>query len=333
MEELMQIVKVKYWNEELNAFNSREYSYLSADILEVGDLVVPVRDTIGKAMVTAVNLPESSVAAFKDKLKVIPSGSWVKEKTLPVDMPDDLLEALNGNFAEATVCELNETSMPPHVNTPAPKPETMPSIVTDDQSFIALKDQITGIVKYAKAREVTNPDQLNGANNDLIIMRKLEKSVDQLRRQWVDPLNAQVKTINDTFKELSTPLTEADTLTVGLITKYNNDVDAARKQAEDLNRQAEELARKQAAANNGVFTVDTTPVFVPAPVAKTNRVESGTVGTRKTRKARVIDFSKLPDTYKLANERLLNTAASTGVKEIPGVEFYWDSSLTTRGSK
>ena len=80
------IVKVKYWSEELNAFNSREYSYLSEDELKIGDLVImPVRDTTGKAMVTAVDLPESSIAAFKDKIKTIPAGSLVKEKTLPVE--------------------------------------------------------------------------------------------------------------------------------------------------------------------------------------------------------------------------------------------------------
>jgi hypothetical protein len=324
----MQIVKVKYFDSISKSFNSREYSYFSVDDLKLGDLItVPIRDTTGKAMVTAINLPESSVATFKDKLKTIPTGSLIKEPTLAVDFeenPDISIEQqLTDGFRHPETVSIGNFSE-------TPEPESKLATVTDDHAFINLKTQIEGIVKYAQSRQVTNPEELTGASNDLIIMRQLEKSVDQLRRQWVDPLNAQVTAINGTFKELSVPLLEADNLTGGLITKYKADVDAARRHAEELNREADELARKQAAANNGVFTVDTTPVMAPASVAKTVRVEAGSVGTRKTRKARVVDFAKLPDMYKITNQRLLDTAAKTSDQPIPGVEFYFDESLTTR---
>jgi len=70
------IVKVQYYSETTGELSLREYTYYSADKLNVGDIViVPVRDTTGKAKVSAIDVPEAEIAAFKDKVKTIPAGS------------------------------------------------------------------------------------------------------------------------------------------------------------------------------------------------------------------------------------------------------------------
>lgn len=70
------LVKVRYISENKKKASDREYVYCSAELLEVGDIVlVPVRDTLGKAEVTEVDVPESEISAFRDKVKTIPEGS------------------------------------------------------------------------------------------------------------------------------------------------------------------------------------------------------------------------------------------------------------------
>ena len=67
-----QLVKVQYFSESTGEISPQEYTYYSERPLEVGYIVsVPVRDSITKAKVSAINVPESEVAAFKDKVKTI----------------------------------------------------------------------------------------------------------------------------------------------------------------------------------------------------------------------------------------------------------------------
>lgn len=78
----MEIVKVQILN-EAGEPAGREYSYFTAEPLALGDIVqVPVtgrgefpEDHMVKAQVVTINVSEESIAAFKDKVKVIPSGS------------------------------------------------------------------------------------------------------------------------------------------------------------------------------------------------------------------------------------------------------------------
>jgi len=361
----MQIVKVKYVQSSFTDLSPREYSYFSAEMLEINDIViVPVRDTTGRAVVTAVDVPESEIAAFKDKVKIIPENSILnlcdtctqclpdcKKKEASFGTRDNVFECdgyqklekpiitttppidqVTPELSDALIELAEKSSEQISTGNSAETPETKPATVVDDGVYIALKNQIENIVKYAQSREIKTTDDLTQAGNDLIIMRKLEKSFDALRRQWVDPLNAQVKAINDTFRELSIPLAAADNITEKQIIKYKSDIEAARKLAEDLNRQAEELSRKQAAANNGEFSIDITPVTAPAPVAKTVRTDVGNVSPRGTWKAEVTDFKALSDEFKLPDMATLNTLAKSRKGKNPpaGVRFYQDESLSTR---
>uniref|UniRef100_A0A6M3KLS2 Uncharacterized protein n=1 Tax=viral metagenome TaxID=1070528 RepID=A0A6M3KLS2_9ZZZZ len=92
------IVKVQYYSETTGELSPREYTYYSADPLKVGDIViVPVRDTTGKAKVSAIDVPEAEISAFKDKVKMIPAGSI---RTSPATKPPEV-ELPVGGLAEA----------------------------------------------------------------------------------------------------------------------------------------------------------------------------------------------------------------------------------------
>jgi len=75
------IVKVQYLDSSDIPAKGRDYSYFTAEPLAVGDKVhVPVYNRVQKAIVTAIDVPESEIAAFRDKVKTIPAGSKLTDQ-------------------------------------------------------------------------------------------------------------------------------------------------------------------------------------------------------------------------------------------------------------
>ena len=78
----MDIIKVQYKGKG-GEYSSHEYSYFSTIPLQVGDeLMVPVRNGLGVARVSAIGVPETEIAAFADKVKTI-------DKLIPVEPAPD----------------------------------------------------------------------------------------------------------------------------------------------------------------------------------------------------------------------------------------------------
>lgn len=369
----MDIVKVKYYSETTKAYSDREYSYLSENGLKVGDIVtVPVRDTTGKAMVTAVNVPESEVAAFKDKLKVIPAAAT---EAKPIDRTINLCDTCR-NQGDYPLCEGDgiefgegqgldnvikcanhdagfpdfsmsyedylealEEDMESSINTNTYDPISPDNSIAVisikpeiDPAYPDLVSEAAALCRYADLRIIKNDEDAKTATDDLNLIRKLEKSIEGLRDKYVRPLNEHVKAINNKFKTLSIPLDQADKTTEAKILAYRNEVRRKAREAEEINRQKEELARKEAAFNGtGEVTIDTTPVIIPE-VAKNVRAETATAGVRSNWKAEVIDFAALSDEYKLPDMTTLNAMARSRKGQNPpaGVKFYDDASLTVR---
>ncbi len=70
------LVKVRYYSQTTGVVGEREYTYYSEESLSVGTvLMVPTRNTRVKAIVSAIDVPESEIEAFKDSVKSIPAGS------------------------------------------------------------------------------------------------------------------------------------------------------------------------------------------------------------------------------------------------------------------
>lgn len=103
----MEIVKVKFLNDQGEA-TGRSYSYFTEDPLGLGEIVqVPVTgrgdlpsEHMVKSAVVEVNVPEAEIAAFRDRVKTIPSGS----KRPPTQAAD---------FIPATEVELPPAETPP----------------------------------------------------------------------------------------------------------------------------------------------------------------------------------------------------------------------------
>jgi len=340
------IVKVRYFSETTGELSTREYTYFSEDRLAVGDVVMaPVKlfrgdspeDKPTKAKVTAINVPESEIAAFKDKVKTIPAGAKMKPRAeLPrAAEAGDAIERVAKEIQESlpTCEEMAERLIPADEEfTAEPAPET--ALVWQPGEDVEARGYYTEAVRlldYAHCRVIATVDDLKPANDDLVEIGKLKKAMEAKRVELVKPKQDWVKAVQETYKALMAPVFEAEQITRNKMTAFKLEQDRKAQKAEEVNRQAIELARKQAEMNQGEFTVDTTPVAVP-PAPKLTRTEQGTSGLTAHWKYRIVDIEQIPRPYMIPDDAMLNAIATKhhDQKPVPGVEFYNDPHITTR---
>jgi hypothetical protein len=311
----LQIVKVRYFSETEQTLSAREYTYFSEENLAVGDIVVvPVKDTTGKAKVTAIDVPEAEIEHFRAAVKTIPAGA-VAIRTIT--------EAKAVVLPEPELADLTPT---PYTAAIKIRPET-------DYQYIEYQKQARDLLEFSQHRMVTTDIDVGGAVNDLGVISMLKKGIEEKRQEYVRPINEHVKAVNAAFKTLTDPIEQADKITREKITLYRAEVDRKRREAEAINQAKEDLARREAALNHGEFTVDLTPVIVPEAPAAHVRAEAATLGTSKVKKWRLIDFKLVPDEYKQLNEVLVGKMVRAGLPGgIPGIEIYEEDSIriTTR---
>lgn len=329
----MDIVKVRFLDESGKPAG-REYSYFAAEPLAHGEIVqAPVGDDnrVTKALVVAINVPEYYIEFFRDKVKTIPASS----KRPPTQAEDFIPETKSeGKLLDTTDygAHFPETIMR---DEPGPSAEEVsfdtlneitadiPPALTVIQNEVGqplsglfqLYQEAASLQEYARTRIIGNNADLKPATDDLAIIQKCRKAMEARKKEIVGPLRQQLDTVNKAFNELMVPVLEADQLTRMKIREF-----------QEIENQKAELARREAAAKGGETTI------AQEPVPERTRTEMATLGGRDVWKARVVDFAKLSDEYKLPNESMLNAYARThkGQGSIPGVEFYNDRIVTVR---
>ena len=181
------------------------------------------------------------------------------------------------------------------------------------------------VLNYAKALIVNGREPATQATNDLAIIKTLGEELDKSRRELVDPLNAQVKTVNDAFRTLRAPLDEATTLLKGKLSDY----DIAQRQAKA--RADEALRAHQAAQEAAAALEQTTGELTEVPEAKPmpsgtplGNVYGATGDThwREVWHCEVEDESLIPRDFMVPSRKLLLAAMSAGRREIPGLKIW-----------
>ena len=315
-----QIVKVKYYDELIKDYIGREYSYYSEDHLEPGDVViVPVKDTTGQALVVATNLPEFTIAKFKDLVKTIPAGSLVDDITVKAEEAEGGIEDLFGEPVTSILVTSGDTALI------AIKPEA-------SEAVIALTREIDQLRRYAIGRVILSDDDLIPATNDLALIANLKKSLKAEHDKYAKPIKGHLDDINSFFKRFTDLLKEADDTNREKVDAYREDQRRRAAEAEEINRKKLELARQEAAFNGtGEISVDLTPVEAPAPVQKISTM-SGTFSTAKVWKWDLVDMSQVPEEYKIIDAAKTTKVVKAGLRNIPGIRIYQDecSRVTTR---
>jgi len=175
-----QLVKVRYIDESTGEVSGREYTYFSDEPLDVGDFVtVPVKDTIGKAQVSAVDVPESTIAAFKDKVKTIPAGSTI---------------AMVGTLTNNKPSTITEQTLKESVASVDPYEKTDALLVVEQAA-----DDMS--VQVFMVEEITTPEVHQDAEKWLSVIRIQLQDLEKARVSDVKKPNEYVKWINSKYKE------------------------------------------------------------------------------------------------------------------------------------
>ena len=208
----------------------------------------------------------------------------------------------------------------------------MAQIMTVKEQTQELMNKAEVIVREAKEIVVQDKDSLTTAVNFLGKIAIAKKGVDSRRRFFVEPLNQQVKSINDLFRGYSDPLAQADRIVRNKVLVY---------QAEEAKRVAEEQrkATEEAKAQAEEASKHPTEEFIPIPIniveepEKTVRADAGSATTRQVWTFKIVDPSQVPDEYKMIDEKKIAAVVKAGIRNIPGVEIYPTSSLVVTGRK
>jgi hypothetical protein len=233
---------------------------------------------------------------------------------------------------------------PPECHNILPAPEPPAIIIPDgmalvptgadtDIEVIELVKSAKIVCQWAASRVIAGPEDVKLATEDLSSLALTSKAVKEKRLEYVKPYNTLLDGINGVFKPVIEALDKATAITKQKMLAYNAEVRRKIAEAEKLNQEAIDLARRQAEANNGQFTVDTTPVKAPEPPAAKVFTDVGNTSIVKTWKYRITSFKDLDDLYKLENTVVLGQIARKIGKnqppEIKGVEFYQEEGIRT----
>jgi hypothetical protein len=248
-----------------------EWHYYTIEPLKVGDMVdVPTKFGHTQGTVTAVDVPESDIAAFKDKMRVIPPLSVIEESWKDIKPLGPIIDTRS------------ETEKEPDKLLdfyPDPEPTSTAVIIIQPETnlgYIALKESLTSLLSYAQVRVIKTDADLIPATNDLTVIAKCKKELKTLSESYIKPIKSHLDAVRDAFNTLTVLLQGAETINKAKMDAYTEAQRLRAVEIAEVNRQAEEVSRKQAELNQGVFTVDTTPIPAPPPPVKHIRTEGGT---------------------------------------------------------
>jgi len=188
--------------------------------------------------------------------------------------------------------------------------------ITQDDVIKGIANEVYSIQKYAQNMQITDLQGERKATNDLATIANIRKKVEAKRKEWLDPLKAHEKSINEAFQYLFGPLKAADeTLRKKLLT-HRQEQEAQRKAQEEAarlqalaNQAAVEAARK---ANATEVEIQPIPEVTAPPPVKTMRADVGTATTIKVPKwrykpglSRKEILEKLPIEYHTINETMI----------------------------
>ena len=327
------IVKVQYYSETTGELSAREYTYYSVDNLQVGDIViVPVRDTTSKAKVSAVDVPESEIASFKDKVKVIPTGSKeLAERRARGIRPeqDEMEDGLNSEGF--TLAKVGEPITITESLLEEPTTTAIAFRPGEDVEVLSYYAEGQKLLDYAEGRYIRAIEDYKVAVDDLSIISRLKKAMESKRKEYIEPLKTQTDAINLTYMTLIEPVLRADKITRDKMLAYDTRVRAERAEQERINNLRMEAAKAEMALT-GELTESVNLVEVTPEPAKTARTDLGTSSMTDRWTYEVIDETIIPREYLVIDHAQLSAIAKShhDRKNIPGIKFVNKPIITMR---
>ncbi len=302
------IVKVCFFSESQKEYGTTEYTYFSEVPLKIGDIVMaPVRGTTSKARVSAIDVNEGDIAAFKDKVKTIPSSLVVEGLGTPI--PEESLFLPGASLVEETSIALR----------PFEDYEAHDCFLESEK-----------VLEIAKSRTITTLEESQAATNDLSLISRLTKLMDGKLKALLAPHKVETDEIRDTYKYLMAPIIEANSITKSKMLAFDAKQRQLQQEQERINQQ--KLATAQAEMElKGELTESVNLVDVKKAPERV-KTDMGTSFKTDRWKYRIDDIIQIPKEYMIPDDAQLSAIAKKhhDKKPVAGVTFYNDPYYAVR---
>lgn len=214
----------------------------------------------------------------------------------------------------------------------------MTQLVISQETVQNVEKDIQLLLSQSQQLVIQDEGQFQEAADFLTKVKVRVKRLDTLKESLTRPFADALKDARNKFKMLSEPY---ENMEFTIKTKMNEYIrvreEKARREAEEARKKAEEenarlLAEQEAAKAKGeevkeLEPVEAAPVEAPKIQART---EAGMVYTQKRWAVKVIDESQVPREWLCIDQKKVNEAIKTGVREIPGLEIFEESTVSVR---
>ena len=182
-----------------------------------------------------------------------------------------------------------------------------------------LEKKVSPMVKVSEDYKIETVEDVDRASTILKGLRDTERTIENKRKEFTQPLNQSLKAINDSFKKITEPLVIARTVLTQRV------VDWKIAEREKLEKE-EARRRKIQEAHEAKGHEIKAPVVLERPEAKI-----GNTQTRKVWTFELTDFGKLPDDYKIVDMPKVRADIRNGVRDISGLRIYQEEKLSIVG--
>lgn len=201
-----------------------------------------------------------------------------------------------------------------------------------------LKDTVSAIQKDTKSLAeqvstvvVQNDGDMHRASEWLVQIKARLKRIEEKRTEYVKPLNDQVKIINADFKSLAEPYLQMEMQVKRAIGTYVDEQrwleqERIRKEEAERRQEAERIAKEEDISRRKALAQIEKPKAVEVP--KTVKTETAKVVTKTVVKFEIVDPAKVPDEFKIVDERLVRQAVNSGAKRIAGVRIWEETQVS-----
>jgi hypothetical protein len=210
---------------------------------------------------------------------------------------------------------------------------------TPETKLAEISTDLSGLETRANSIVIATNDDVVLATEFLTGVKARQKRVEELRKFFVDPLNQQVKKINDMFRPPAEKYKSMEAIVKRKIADYTiaeerKRIEAERKLQEQHQKQVEKDIAKGKPVEYGL-----TPT-IEKPEA-TVRTETGSATTKKVWKFQLANLAELvsacvekPELIKFLqlNETAVRGAVAEGARNIPGVTIFEDIEVSVRAN-
>jgi len=188
------------------------------------------------------------------------------------------------------------------------------TIKINSQEAIVMVEKKINLIEYALELKVKNPTTFEQAVEVMKAVKEAKLFLKDKKNNILNPLSTAVKNIKSLFQPAESKALMIESHLKEQVTSYNLKLKA---EEDKRAKQAEKDIAKGKPIEKSIEGLEKTQEKIQA------------IPTRKIQKIRIIDFSKIPDEFKILNEPKVKESFKTGIK-IKGLEEYFEEIIINK---